>query len=175
MKSKKTRKRPRPAGKNIWAPWRIEYILANKAGGCFLCDMFRERADRKNHLLFRGKTCAALINRYPYSPGHLMIAPLRHVAKLTRMTRAELREMMELTARCSGILERAIHPHGFNIGINIGDAAGAGLRDHVHMHIVPRWSGDTNFMPVLADVKVMPQALDEIWDALHGHFKERRL
>jgi ATP adenylyltransferase len=133
--------------------------------------MFRERADRKNHILHRGKTCAVVMNRYPYSPGHLMIAPRRHVALLTKMTPAEMREMMELTQRCNRVLDRIMHPHGYNIGINLGDAAGAGLRDHVHTHIVPRWNGDTNFMPVLADVKVMPQALDEIWDALHGHFK----
>ena len=173
MKSKKTQApRRRSKRNNIWAPWRIEYILGHKDDGCFLCDMFRARNDRKNHILARGRTCGIVMNRYPYSTGHLMVAPYRHVAPMTKLTRAERSEMMELTNRCIAILDRVMHPQGYNVGINIGHAAGAGLKDHIHMHIVPRWVGDTNFMPVLADVKVLPQALDDLWDALHSHFKK---
>lgn len=173
MKSKKTRAaRPRTKRNNIWAPWRIEYILGDKDGGCFLCNMFRAKDDRKQHVLARGKTCAVVLNRFPYAAGHLMVAPYRHVALLTKLTRAERSEMMELTERCVAVLDRVMRPQGYNIGLNIGQAAGAGLKDHLHMHVVPRWAGDTNFMPVLADVRVLPQALEDLWDTLHPHFKK---
>ena len=172
MKSRKKARRAKPAArKNIWAPWRMEYITGDKSGGCFLCRMFREKQDAKNHVLARGRTCAAVMNRYPYSTGHLMVAPYRHVADIVKLTRAESAEMMELTARCVAALRRAMNPQGFNIGINLGDAAGAGLKDHIHLHIVPRWIGDTNFMPVLADVKVMPQSLTDLWSILHREFR----
>jgi ATP adenylyltransferase len=171
--SKPRRSSKRRPQKNIWAPWRIEYILGEKDGKCFLCRMFRDKDDASNHLLLRGKTCAVVMNRYPYAPGHLMVAPYRHTAGLDDMTPAEATEMMALTRKCVAVLKRTMRPHGFNIGINLGDAAGAGLKDHIHMHIVPRWHGDTNFMPVLADIKVIPQALDEAWLALHPYFRRR--
>jgi ATP adenylyltransferase len=152
--------------KEIWAPWRIEYIKAPHAKGCFLCRSFASRSDRRNLVLKRGKTCIVLMNRYPYTGGHLMVAPRRHVDSLVAMTPAELNEMMRLTQEAIGALKRTIQPQGFNIGINVGAAAGAGLKDHIHLHIVPRWVGDTNFMPVLAHIKVVPQALLDLWDQL---------
>ncbi|MFH0953939.1 MAG: HIT domain-containing protein [Verrucomicrobiota bacterium] len=156
--------------KEIWAPWRVEYFT-KKQKGCFLCKAFRSRKDRENHVLKRGKTCAIIINRYPYTGGHLMVAPYRHVASLEHMNPREHAEMMKLTIEATAALRKSIHPHGFNIGINIGAAAGAGLKDHVHMHIVPRWTGDTNFITVMADVRIVPQSLLDLWDQLRKVIK----
>lgn len=154
----------------LWAPWRIEYIRAEKEGECFLCRMFQENDDRENLLLFRGKTCAVLLNRYPYNSGHLMVAPFRHVAEPGDLTEEETLEMAELTARSIAVLRSAMNPQGFNIGINLGEPAGAGLKDHLHQHIVPRWTGDTNFMPVLGGPRVMPEALTATFDLLNDLF-----
>ena len=152
--------------KTIWAPWRIEYILSEKTGDCFLCTLFAESADRENLLLKRGKTCAVVMNRYPYTGGHLMVTPYRHLEHLKDMTAEERLEMADLTIEAVEILKAELKPDGLNLGYNLGEAAGAGLKDHVHQHIVPRWTGDTNFMPVLADTRVMPQALLEQYDIL---------
>ncbi|QBG48691.1 HIT domain-containing protein [Verrucomicrobia bacterium S94] len=156
--------------KTIWAPWRIEYILGEKEGGCFLCRMFAENDDRGNLLLKRGKTCAVVMNRYPYNSGHLMVTPYRHLDNLSDLTAEERLELMDLTAEAVDILKAELHPQGLNLGFNLGEPAGAGLKDHIHQHIVPRWTGDTNFMPVLADTRVMPQALLEQYDILYPLF-----
>lgn len=156
--------------KQVWAPWRIDYILGPKDQGCFLCAMLAENNDEKNHLLYRGRTCLVVLNRYPYIGGHLMVAPFRHVAGLHEMNDAERSEMMALSSRCVDILGQVMNPQGFNVGINIGGAAGAGLKDHIHQHVVPRWVGDTNFMPVLGSTTVIPQALDDLYSALRPHF-----
>ncbi len=156
--------------KTIWAPWRIEYILSEKGGGCFLCNMFAEKNDRDNLLLKRGKTCAVVMNRYPYTSGHLMVTPYRHLENLADLTAEERLEMMDLTIEAVGILKAELKPDGLNLGYNLGAAAGAGLKDHIHQHIVPRWTGDTNFMPVLAGTHVMPQALMEQFDVLYPLF-----
>jgi len=153
--------------KEIWAPWRIEYIRKSRDTGCFLCKSFASKKDQQNLILNRGKTCAVVINRYPYTSGHLMVAPYRHIDSLQAMTRKELNEMMALTIKAINALKKGIHPQGFNVGINMGEVAGAGLKDHIHMHIVPRWSGDTNFMPVFADVRIIPQSLHDLWNHLH--------
>ena len=152
--------------KTIWAPWRIEYILGDKGGGCFLCKMFVEESDRDNLVLKRGKTCAVVMNRYPYTGGHLMVTPYRHLKNLADLTPEERLEMMDLTIEAVEILKAELKPDGLNLGYNLGAAAGAGLKDHIHQHIVPRWVGDTNFMPVLSDTRVMPQALMEQYDIL---------
>ena len=154
----------------LWAPWRIDYIRGEKEGECFLCRIFTERNDRKNLLLFRGKTCAVLLNRFPYNSGHLMLAPYRHIAELNDFTPDENLEMADLTARSVEVLRSAMNPQGFNIGINLGKSAGAGLKDHLHRHIVPRWTGDTNFMPVLGGPRVMPEALEATYDLLAEKF-----
>ncbi len=156
--------------KTIWAPWRIEYILSDKEDGCFLCKMFGEDNDRDNLILKRGKTCAVVMNRYPYTGGHLMVTPYRHLENMADMTAEERAELMDLTITAVDILKAELNTDGLNLGFNLGGAAGAGLKDHIHQHIVPRWVGDTNFMPVLSDSRVMPQALMEQYNALHPLF-----
>lgn len=154
----------------LWAPWRIEYIHSEKTGVCFLCDIFAGKDDRENLLLFRGKTCAVVMNRYPYNSGHIMVAPYRHTAALEDLSPEENLEMAALTARAAAVLREIMSPQGFNIGINLGEAAGAGLKDHLHQHIVPRWTGDTNFMPVLGGPRVMPESLTATYDLLYKPF-----
>ena len=151
----------------LWAPWRMEYVKNPNAAGCFLCAIAGEDRDRDNLLLRRGRTCAVVLNRYPYSNGHLLVWPYRHVADLVQLTRDERLECMDLAAECVEALRKACRPHAFNVGLNLGRPAGAGLEDHLHLHVVPRWEGDTNFMPVLADTRVIPQSLTATWDLLH--------
>jgi len=152
----------------LWAPWRIEYILQEKTGGCFLCRILTAdpAEDETNLVLLRGAHCAVVMNRYPYNNGHLMIAPYRHIDCLTRMIPEEDAETALLTRRCLEALRQVMNPEGFNVGYNLGAPAGAGLKDHIHRHIVPRWTGDTSFMPVIADTRCIPQALHESWQAL---------
>ena len=157
--------------KELWAPWRIEYFKKVKGKVCFLCKSFVSSRDCDNLILKRGKTCVVLMNRYPYTSGHLMVAPVRHVATMEEMKPQELAEMMQLTQQAIRALKRKARPHGFNIGINIGEAAGAGLKDHLHLHIVPRWTGDTNFVTVMADIRIVPQALQELWKELRKVMK----
>lgn len=158
--------------KTIWAPWRIEYILSEKDDGCFLCRIFSEDNDRDNLLLKRGTACAVVMNRYPYTGGHLMVTPYRHLDSLNDLNKEEKAELMELTIEAVEILKSELKPDGLNLGFNLGEAAGAGLKDHLHQHIVPRWTGDTNFMPVMSDTRVMPQALAEQYDVLYPLFNK---
>lgn len=153
----------------LWAPWRIRYIVQPKEPGCFFCRKSQQADDAANHILIRDRTCFALLNTYPYNPGHLMIAPYKHTGDLDDLAETELTELMLLARRCKQLLQRALRPDGFNLGINFGRVAGAGVEDHVHLHVVPRWNGDTNFMPVLGDVRVIPQALDELYAELRKH------
>lgn len=155
---------------NIWAPWRIEYILAPKDGACFLCDLLSAKDDAENRVLWRGTTCAVVMNRYPYTGGHLMVCPCRHIAELSDLTREERIEVTDLTVKCIDILRMVMKPQGFNVGYNLGAAAGAGLKEHLHQHIVPRWIGDTNLMPVIGGVTVVPEALHELYAKLKPHF-----
>lgn len=164
-------------GKNLWAPWRIEYIkgLAEKSD-CFICDYARNPADdEQNLVLWRTENCMVVFNRFPYNNGHLMIAPIRHIAGLDECSDAELLELMKLTRDCKKVLTAAINPNGFNVGINFGRCAGAGLLGHVHIHIVPRWDGDTNFMAVCAGTDVISQSLKELYDQLRKLSKEMNL
>ncbi len=156
--------------KRIWAPWRIEYILQSKKEGCFLCDIVDDDRDRNNLLLKRHEHVYLLMNRYPYNNGHLMVAPYRHISTLEDLDPDESDELMKVTREAVRTLKKSIRADGFNIGMNLGKVAGAGLEDHLHMHIVPRWNGDTNFMPVTGETKVMPQDLCELWDQLHPAF-----
>jgi len=158
--------------KRLWAPWRMQYILADKEEGCFVCRAFEAKDDREHLVLARGGTCGVLMNRFPYSNGHLMICPYRHVADLTDLDSEERIESMELLSRSLDALRAVMYPQGFNIGINLGAVAGASLVEHLHTHIVPRWEGDTNFMPVTSDVKMIPQALEELWELLHPVLNE---
>jgi ATP adenylyltransferase len=150
--------------KQLWAPWRVSYVMGPRPAdaGCIFCDAPRGPEDaRPSRIVYRGAAGYLILNRYPYNTGHLMAVPYRHVARLDALTAEEAGGLMELAALAVRGLEQAMAPQGFNIGFNLGHAAGAGIDDHVHLHIVPRWVGDTNFMPVLGDVKVLPEHLDE--------------
>lgn len=155
---------------HLWAPWRIQYIRMEKPEGCFLCEKPKESNAEANYILYRGEKNFIVLNSYPYNPGHLMIAPYRHVASLAELTKEERHEHFELVSRGVEVLKKVFNPGGFNIGMNLGRVAGAGLADHIHTHIVPRWVGDSNFMPVVADVRVIPEALAETYDKLKGEF-----
>lgn len=144
----------------LWAPWRLEYVQASRSGSCIFC-LGDACADEERLVLFRGQGCFVIMNRFPYSNGHLMVSPMRHVADPGLLDSEELAELQRLTIGCRDLLLQTCQPQGFNIGINLGAVAGAGVTDHLHQHIVPRWAGDTNFMPVLADVRVIPQHLEE--------------
>jgi ATP adenylyltransferase len=154
----------------IWAPWRIGYVRMTKPEGCILCRKPAEDCDRDNYILYRGRHNFVMLNAFPYNPGHLMIAPYRHVASPELLTTEELHEHHEIVTRCLTVLRAVFNPSGFNIGMNLGRVAGAGIDEHIHSHIVPRWSGDTNFMPVVGSTRVIPEALAETYDKLKGRF-----
>lgn len=154
----------------LWAPWRLEYITAEKAEGCIFCVFPARQQDREDRILCRGWHAFVVMNAFPYSNGHLLIAPYRHTPDLAELTDEESLEVMQLVQRCIRALGDALRPDGINIGVNQGTAAGAGIAEHVHVHVVPRWNGDTNFMPVFADVKVIPEALEATYDKLKPIF-----
>ena len=149
----------------LWAPWRIEYITRPAEGACIFCAI-ADGQDRDEVLLERGDRCFTLLNAFPYASGHVMVAPYRHVGGLGELDDEELLELMQLTRRAMQALSEVMSPDGFNAGLNLGVEAGAGIADHLHMHVVPRWQGDTNFMPVLAGTRVVPQALAATREAL---------
>jgi ATP adenylyltransferase len=160
---------------NVWAPWRMAYIdsLGGSGNGCFLCEHVRNpAADQTNHVLWRSPNTLVLLNRFPYSSGHLLIAPTAHQGELEELPDAVLCEMFLRTRDAKRVLQQALAPQGFNIGLNLGRCAGAGLPEHVHLHIVPRWAGDTNFLPVLADIQVIPEAIDRTFAKLGQAAKE---
>ncbi len=145
----------------LWSPWRLAYVTGTSdARGCVFCDALSS-GDAAPLILFRGEACYVILNLYPYNNGHLMVVPYRHVPSLAGCSSAELSEMIELTRRAELALGEAYHPQGLNVGINIGRPAGAGVVDHVHIHAVPRWTGDTNFMSVVGQVRVLPEELEE--------------
>ncbi len=150
----------------LWAPWRIDYIKQSKEPGCIFCIKPAENQDKKNFIIFRGASSFVIMNYYPYNNGHLMIVPFRHTSDLTDLTDNEKLEMMNLLALSKEALTKTMSPHGFNIGMNLGQVAGAGVKDHLHFHIVPRWDGDTNFMPICGHTKVVSEGLTETWEAL---------
>ena len=157
---------------HLWSPWRLAYITGGSSpGGCVFCAALTD-AQAANLILHRGPACFVILNLFPYNNGHLMVIPNRHIATLASATAEELCEMMALTRDAEIALTEAYAPHGLNMGINLGKPAGAGVLDHVHMHVVPRWNGDTNFMPVLADVRVIVQALDSAYEMLTNHLND---
>jgi ATP adenylyltransferase len=156
----------------IWAPWRLEYILSEKEGGCIFCSMPPEEKDRENLILHRGKNHFIILNAYPYNNGHMMVVPYRHTSTLNGWSDGERSEFMELADLAVELLKMTMNPDGFNIGINMGEPAGAGIADHIHLHIVPRWSGDTNFMPVMSDTRVIPEHILATYDKLCGALAE---
>ncbi len=166
----------------LWAPWRLAYIKKDEAApaaaqdlhwlpgadrGCFLCRAVAEERDRENLLVARGPHAVTILNRYPYNNGHLLIAPRLHKAALETLDSTEHLEVQQAITQFVGLLTGLMNAEGFNIGLNLGRLAGAGLPGHLHWHIVPRWNGDTNFMPVVAGTKVIPQSLDCLWELLH--------
>jgi len=152
--------------RQVWAPWRLEYVQsADEQPGCVFC-LARDGDDAERLVVHRGERAFVLLNKYPYASGHLMVAPARHVGDFTELDDDEALEVHRLAARGVAALRRTYAPDGFNLGWNLGRVAGAGVVDHVHLHVVPRWSGDTNFMPVLADVKVIPEHLATTRDRL---------
>jgi ATP adenylyltransferase len=153
--------------KHLCAPWRIEYIKYPPASrGCFLCKVLAADDDAENLVLVRKPDCFVVLNRYPYNPGHLLIAPNAHVAEPAMLKLAMRNCLFGLTMEMKSLLASVLKPQGFNIGINLGAVAGAGLVEHVHVHLVPRWQGDTNFMPVTGATKVLPQALADMYESL---------
>lgn len=154
--------------KRLWTPWRMAYLKGSKEKGCLFCNKIRasSRSDRKNLVLWRGERAFIVLNLYPYSNGHLMVAPYAHTGELDALDGETLKEMMLLVAQAIRALRSAMNPQGFNIGANLGRVAGAGVDDHVHLHIVPRWGGDTNFMPVLAATRMIPELLPQTYDHL---------
>lgn len=154
--------------KHLWAPWRLKYIKHAPEKGCVFCKTSQEKKDEKNLIFFRGKTCFALLNLYPYNSGHFMVTSYRHIGKLEELEKFEIQEMFEIVQRFTKILNKKIRPEGFNIGFNLGRTAGAGIVDHIHIHVVPRWNGDTNFMPVLADTKIIPQFLKDTYQMIRS-------
>ena len=150
----------------LWAPWRAPYILGPKEEGCLLCRIGGEDKDTQNLVLRRGRLCFVMMNLYPYNTGHLMVVPYRHEKDLERLSEEEIREMMRMAGKSIEVLKRAMSPQGFNLGINLGDIAGAGVEGHLHLHVVPRWKGDTNFMPVASRTKVISQDLQETYRSL---------
>jgi len=172
----------------IWAPWRLAYLkqpspepqedlralsfLPGADQECFLCQGVADPANPARHVIHHDQQTLTVLNRYPYNNGHLLVAPRRHCARLDDLAVEEQTGLVPTIARMIGLLERVLRPEGFNVGLNLGRAAGAGLPGHLHWHIVPRWSGDTNFMPSVASVKVIPQSLDDLWKALTEALRE---
>ncbi|MCI0684391.1 MAG: HIT domain-containing protein [Gemmataceae bacterium] len=154
----------------LWAPWRLAYVAAAKppADGdpCFICRGVADTRDRDHHIALRTAHSVVVLNRFPYNNGHLLVAPTAHVGNLHDLTAEQILDTQRTLARMLRVVDGLMHPEGYNIGLNLGRAAGAGLPGHVHWHIVPRWNGDTNFMTVLSDVRVIAQALDALYDAL---------
>lgn len=157
----------------LWAPWRMKYIEeGSKIEGCIFCIFPAEQDDRKNLILYRGEHSFIMLNSFPYNPGHLMVAPYKHTADLYELTDEELLDVNHLARFSVRLLSATVQPDGFNLGVNLGRTAGAGIVDHVHWHVVPRWNGDTNFMPVIGETKVLPESLEATYDKLRRKIDE---
>ena len=154
----------------LWAPWRMEYILGEKESGCIFCTRINQDDDKENLILLRGKNDFVIMNKYPYNNGHLMVVPNRHTSEFDSLSDPEKLEMMNLVSKSMNVLKKTVNPDGFNVGLNIGKIAGAGIDDHLHFHIVPRWAADTNFMPVVGQTKIISENLGETWERLKEGF-----
>jgi ATP adenylyltransferase len=152
--------------KHLWSPWRLEYLIEPKTEGCIFCHAAESDHDRENLVLLRGERAFVILNRFPYNNGHFMVVPYSHVPSLEDLDEPVLTEMMLLLNRGLGALRAIMSPDGFNVGANLGQVAGAGIEDHVHLHAVPRWAGDTNFMPVVGEMRVVPQTWMQTYDDL---------
>ena len=160
--------------KQLWSPWRMEYIErnANHSKYCVFCEAIKHEDGPENQIVYRGENVFVILNRYPYTSGHLMIVPYQHTDSLKLLSPATRNELIEITAHAMEVLDKTYHPEGFNAGINIGKAAGAGIADHIHLHIVPRWNGDTNFMSTIGEVRVLPESLEDTYYRILKAWKE---
>lgn len=157
----------------LWAPWRMKYILnAKKQAGCILCEEAKKEEDRKNYILYRGPHSFVIMNLYPYTNGHLLIVPNTHESDIDKLPEKELTDLMKVTQASVNILKLAMHPEAFNIGINIGKSAGAGIPEHLHIQIVPRWTGDTSYLTVFDETRIMPELLDGTYERLRPYFEK---
>ncbi|MBI5199494.1 MAG: HIT domain-containing protein [Nitrospirae bacterium] len=156
---------------NIWAPWRIEYILGKKPEGCLFCNKAQEKEDEQNFILLRNPFNYIIMNIYPYNPGHLMIVPYLHTPTLENLPDEVSLDFMKTTQKALSVLRESLKPNGFNLGLNLTKSGGAGIEEHVHLHIVPRWTGDTSFITVLSDVRVLPEHLNATYNKLLPYFK----
>ena len=156
----------------LWAPWRIEYIEGEKEKGCIFCEKPKQNDDLNNLILLRGSLSFIIMNKYPYNSGHLMVVPYEHKKDFEYLTDEELLEMNRLIKISIKVLKKVMNPDAFNIGINLGKSAGAGIDEHLHFHIVPRWNGDTNFMPVISNIRVVPEALERTYKKLKKEFEK---
>jgi len=160
--------------KQLWAPWRMAFIAGEKKtkdNGCVFCELLAQRNDRENLILHRTEQVFVILNKYPYNNGHLMVVPNTHTASLTQLPESTLSALMLMGKIGVQALEATYQPEGFNLGMNLGVSGGAGIKDHLHLHVVPRWLGDTNYMPVLSETKAMPQHLETSYDDLHAFFR----
>ena len=153
--------------KTMWAPWRIEYILADKEEGCILC---KALSNADNLTLYTGKETLVVMNKFPYINGHLLVSPIRHISTLDQLSKGEMGTLLETVEKSVGVLKKAMSPDGFNVGLNLGKVAGAGVEEHLHFHVVPRWFGDTNALTVFSDVRVIPEHLLATFNNLKPHF-----
>ena len=160
---------------NLWAPWRIDYILGKREAYCIFCPEGNGHSDEERLILHRGPLVMVMMNKYPYNNGHLLIAPWRHVASLDELQDGEMLHMMRWLDKCTQILMKTMRPDGFNVGLNLGTAAGAGVKDHLHFHVVPRWNGDTNFLMVFGEVRSIPEHLRQTYFRLLPYFQEESL
>ncbi|HEY8001467.1 MAG TPA: HIT domain-containing protein [Solirubrobacterales bacterium] len=163
------------ANQRIWAPWRLAYVKdasKDREQECIFCVKPAEDDDAANLIVHRGRLCFVILNLFPYTNCHLMVAPYAHIGSLAELDAATVAELMALAQRGITVLDQTYEPHGYNVGFNQGRVAGAGVEHHIHMHVVPRWGGDTNFMPVLGDTRVMPQSLEQSYETLKGTFDD---
>ena len=158
--------------KQIWAPWRLEYILGDKANECIFCPTLKEKHSKQKLILFNGNHSIVMLNRYPYTNCHLLVAPKKHTDTFDNLTDEDSLDLIVTLRKSISILKEATTPDGFNLGMNLGRIAGAGVEDHIHFHIVSRWSGDTNFMPILAESSVIPEHLEKTYERLLPFFKK---
>lgn len=166
-------KRPARGRATFWAPWRMEYILGPKSRGCIFCEYPAEPVERRRErlILCVRPHAFVMLNRYPFASSHVMVIPRRHVSALDALAPDAMHALFDLVRDTCAALKVAVRADGLNVGINLGASAGAGIAEHLHVHVVPRWPGDHNFMPVIADVRVMPEALDAVWQRLEPHFR----
>jgi ATP adenylyltransferase len=158
--------------KTVWAPWRIEYILENKKEGCIFCNAMSKNDDLT---LFKGNLTMVVMNKFPYINGHILVAPARHLSSLDGLDRNEKTDLLEMVDKSIGILKKVMKPDGFNVGLNLGKVAGAGIEEHLHFHIVPRWFGDTNALSVFADLRVIPEHLKATYNNLKPQFEKLKM